>query len=147
MIMKVTENKFIRILVFYLSILQVTHLVVLIRAGIIMYQTGTMVFPASPPPGGWSSQALNLLFIMGAVDAMNAFASLVFVYAYFKRFTWSIMLGRIIFTIIILSAILYSIGIVFSGAFASHPIEYSVVGVAFAPVILLAVLFNLIGRK
>lgn len=135
------KNRFITILIIYYGVLQLTHLISLIRAGFILISEGRVTFPASPPPQGWSNQALYFLVGMSIFDTSNIFLTFIFVYAYITVKKWTDWLGLINLTAMISSAIFFALGTIPSGAWFNHPFEYLIITILFLPIFVLYFLF------
>ncbi len=129
------NNNFQRNLTIYYGVLQSAHLLTLIRAGLIILQTGELPFPAPSPTGGWTPQAMPFLVGMGVVDALAISLALVFVYQSIVRKNELPLIGIISMTIAIASAVLFAVGTFPSGAWSAHPLAYGLMVVLFAPVI------------
>jgi hypothetical protein len=132
-----------RALVAYYGLIEVVHSVVLARAGVEFLASGSVGFPAPPPPGGWSPQATHFLVATGAVDGVNILLALLFVYGYFRRPGWRLLpwLGAVTLTATAYSALVFAYGTIASGAWAHHPAAYLAVTAVFIPVVFLIVLF------
>jgi hypothetical protein len=125
----------------YLSIyyagLQALHLVI-IGSGLIRYLREARIgFPAPPPPSGWSSQATAFLIGNGAMDAIIAILSLIYLYTFLTERRGSWLLGLISLTGSICSAVFFAFGTFISGAWAAHPMNYWALVLIFTPIILL----------
>ncbi|MBN1755205.1 hypothetical protein JW877_03225 [bacterium] len=142
--MEYRKINYLKALVGYLGLLQVAHFFVLIRAGIMLFRRGIWGFPASPPPDGWSSQAVFFLIALGIIDGLNAIVSLVFVYLFFKGNTCRLWLGTLTLTAIMITGFTYSLVIIGTGALECYPGQYLGIGLAFLPILILTIIF--IGR-
>jgi hypothetical protein len=131
-----------KVLVAYYGFIQALHLVGIGRATVVLETTGEMTFPAPPPAGGWSEQAVNFFVGVGAIDALNAILALVFVYGFFRGTRWRGWLGTLTLTIAAYSGLLFAFATLPTGAWAFRPVEYLVIAVAFAPVLALMVAFG-----
>lgn len=140
--MKNQFSRFSKGLITYFGILEVTHLVALVWAGIIFIQTGDIGFPAPAPAGGWTKQAQYFLLANGIVDLINTFIAFVFVIAYFRGKIWCWWLGVISMTLSTYSAVLYTIGTGAANAWQNQPIGYLIVSIVFAPMVLLGLLMG-----
>lgn len=127
-------NRWIRILTGYYGILQLSHLFFLGRAGLILLQTGRVPFPASPPPGGWSSEVLPFLMGMGAADVFAASIGIWFSYSFLIKDKVLPLSGIISLTIALSSAVVYLVGTIPGGAWVNNPISYLIVILAFSPI-------------
>lgn len=130
-----------KILVIYFGIVQSAHLIVLLRAAIILAVSGRLVFPAAPPPEGWTIQAQHCLLGNGLIDALNIAASLLFIGAYLKRRPWQRPLGLIALTAQLYSALLFGIVTIQSGAWMTHPVGYFSLAILYLPIFILTVRF------
>ena len=128
-------DTFLRNLIVYYGILQSAHFLTLLRAGVVLFQTGEMPFPAPSPPEGWSQQAIPFLVGMGIVDAVAIILALIFVYQSIIRKQPRPLLGIISLTIAMASAVLFAVGTFPSGAWATHSLAYGLMVVLFVPVI------------
>ena len=93
--MRDPDSRLAKILVAYYGFIQALHLVGIGWASVVLDTTGEMTFPAPPPVGGWSEQAINFFVGVGAIDALNAVLALVFVYGFFKGARWRGWLGAL----------------------------------------------------
>lgn len=139
--MPLVQRRFAKFLVAYYGMLQVLHILTLLRASVVWIQTGSLGFPAPPPTGGWTSQARHFLIATGMVDAMNVVLAFVFVYGVFRRKAWSVHLGLVTMTITVYSAVVFSYGTWMSHAWSAAPFEYALVSLLFLPPLVLAGLF------
>ncbi len=131
-----------RILVAYYGLVEVLHLIAIGRATVVLDMTGEMTFPAPPPAGGWSEQAGYFFVGVGVIDALNVIIALIFVYGYFRRARGRDWLGAITLTVAAYSALLFAFATIPTGAWAQRPVEYAVIVVAFAPVLVLMLAFG-----
>ena len=136
------DSRLARVLVGYYGFIQALHLVGIGRATVVLEATGEMSFPAPPPAGGWSEQAINFFVGVGAIDALNAILALVFVYGFFKRARWRGWLGTLTLTVAAYSALLFAFATIPTGAWTVRPVEYLIIVVAFAPVLALMLAFG-----
>lgn len=140
-----TENRSsLRILIPYYGLLQSAHGVALLRAGWLLLRGGEMPFPAPPPPGGWSPQAVFFLLALGILDGFNILLALRFTAQFLRTGEHNNRLGLISLTIACASAMVFAIATGLSGAWFAHPWAYSLMGVLFLPV---AWLFALLARS
>jgi hypothetical protein len=137
-----SDGRLARLLVAYYGVIEIAHAIVLAQAGIRLAVTGTMGFPASPPPEGWSPQAIPFLVGTGAVDAINIVVAFAFVYGYFTKARWRWGLGTVTLTVAAYSAIVFAFGTIVSGAWGHNRTEYLSVAAVFAPVAALMVLYT-----
>jgi hypothetical protein len=132
---------FAKLLVVYFGLIEIAHSIALAQAAVRLALTGTIPFPAPPPPGGWSAQVRPFLISMGALDAANVVLALAFVYGYFAGARWRWCVGAVSLTVATYSAVLYAFGAVFSGAWAHNAAAYWSVAVAYSPVAVLTILY------
>lgn len=133
--MQMKSSTLLRANTAYYGVLQLTHLGVLVRAGMIYLQTGTLPFPASPPTGGWSSQVLPFLFGLGGVDVAAILLGISFAA---RMLIWdreARNLGLLSLTVAFSSAVVFAVGTILTGAWAAQPIEYGLMVVLFAPLL------------
>jgi hypothetical protein len=136
------EERLARLLVAYYGVVEVAHAIALARAGIQLMATGTIGFPALPPPEGWSIQVVPFLVGTGAVDAVNVVVAFAFVYGYFTKARWRWGLGTVTLTVTAYSAIIFAFGTIASGAWGHNPVGYLSIAAVFAPVVMLMVLYT-----
>ncbi len=136
------DSTLAKALVAYYGFIQALHLIAIGRASVMLEATGEMTFPAPPPAGGWSPQAEYFFVGVGAIDALNAVIALVFVYGFFKGARWRGWLGTLSLTIAAYSALLFAFATIPTGAWTFRPVEYLIIVVAFAPVLVLMVAFG-----
>jgi hypothetical protein len=141
--MRNPNSLYARALVAYYGLIEVVHSIVLIRAGLEFLATGSVGFPAPPPPGGWSAQATHFLIATGAMDGVNIVLAFLFVYGTFRRPGWRLLpwLGAVTLTATACSALVFAYGTVASGAWAHHPGTYLGMTAVFIPVGFLILLF------
>jgi hypothetical protein len=105
-----------KLLVAYYGFIQALHLIGIGRATAVLETTGEMTFPAPPPAGGWSEQAINFFVGVGAIDALNVILALVFVCGFFKGARWRGWLGALTLTVAAYSALLFAFATIPTGA-------------------------------
>ncbi|MBS1249918.1 MAG: hypothetical protein MAG431_01506 [Chloroflexi bacterium] len=127
------NKKLLRPLTIYLVIVQSLHLLTLLRAGIILRQTGEMPFPAPPPASGWEAQTIPFFLGMGFLDGVAIIIALVFAHQALFRGEIRQRLGLFSLTIAGTSAIVFAVGTLASGAWAAHPLAYGLMVVLFTP--------------
>ena len=128
-------NRWIKVLTGYYGFLQLAHLFFLGRAGLILFQTGSVPFPASPPPGGWPVEVLPFLMGMAAADVIAAGLGIYFSLSLLVKKQLRPLIGIISLSIALASAVVYLVGTLPSGAWLKNPISYLVVMVVFSPII------------
>ena len=96
-----------------------------------------MPFPAPPPLSGWRPQATYFLGGMGIADGIAILLALYFAIQtlFYKRFIP--LTGVISLTAAITSALVFAVGTAASGAWTAHPLGYALMGILFAPLLLL----------
>ena len=104
------------VLIAYYGILQTIHIIAILTASFLLLRTGEITFLAQPPLGGWSTQARHFLIGLGAVGAVNALLSMLFVYGYFSNRSWWFSPGLMTLTVSVCSAVIYAYGTVASAA-------------------------------
>jgi hypothetical protein len=119
----------------YYCLLQITHLILLTRAAVIMVGGGSVPFPAAPPPGGWSEEVLPFMIGMGAVDALAAglavYAGLTLIRKnIFLNITWLVSLS-----LALSSAVVFLFGTLPSGAWQADPVGYGILVIFFSPLL------------
>ena len=128
-------NRWFKRLTGYYGVLQLAHIFFLGRAGLILLQTGSIPFPASPPPGGWSLEVLPFLMGMAAADVIAASMGIYFAYSLLVNGKLMALAGIISLTIALSSAVVYLIGTFPGGAWEQNPLSYFVVFLVFSPII------------
>ena len=134
---KFVTNRALRFLLGYFCLLQIAHLFFLSRAGLIVITEARYPFPASPPVGGWDDQVIPFLLAMGVLDALAAVLTLTagyrfFIIDYSAKYLWLISL-----TAALTSAVIYTVGTWFSGAWHANPWEYGLLVPVFTPLFIL----------
>jgi len=132
---KIKKNKYFSFLAGYYGLLQTMHIVFLSRAGLLLLQTGSVPFPASPPPGGWNDAVLPFLMGMAAADVVAASLGIYFSFTLLLKNKLKPLVGIISLTIALSSAVVYLVGTLPTGAWIHNPISYLIVLLAFSPII------------
>ena len=70
---------------------------------------------------------------IGLTDSVGILLGMVFAYQFFANHRLNRRMGVISLTIFFTGAIVFAIGTVFAGAWAAHPLAYSVMAVLFIP--------------
>lgn len=133
--MKDLKNTLLEYLVPYYGILQICHLGALTRASMIFMVKEKMVFPASPPAGGWTGQVIPFLLGMGAVDAVAAGLGVFYAWNKMRKQKGVDRLGVISLTAAITSALVFGAGTIASGAWTDHTLEYVIMLILFTPLL------------
>lgn len=131
--MDLSNKPITRTLIAYYGILQSLHLVVLVRAGVILLLQGGFPFPILPPPDGWHPQTIPFMLGLGATDVIGTLLAIIFVYRALIKEAFYRRLGVISLTIFITGAIVFAVGTFPSGAWGAHPTAYITMAVLFAP--------------
>jgi len=147
--MELKFKPIIRTLIAYYGILQSLHLLVLLRAGVILFLQTRFPFPILPPPGGWDGQTIPFMIGLGTTDLAGILLGQFFAYRALITGTFYRRLGVISLTIFITGAIVFAFGTLPSGAWIAHPIAYGSMAFLFAPTVILYVwlLRSNISRK
>ena len=124
-------------LIAYYGILQSAHLVVLIRAGILILSGNPSPFPILPPTGGWQAQTLPFMFGLAGMDVIGILLGIIFSYQTTLRSNFRPLIGIISLTIFISGAVIFGAGTFPSGAWAVYPVAYWVMVALFAPSLVL----------
>lgn len=140
--MKKHYRLFMKFLVVWYGLFQGIHILINAR-GLVLLAGGSMDFPALPPAGGWSPQAIHFLTGMAAVDLLNAFLTLIFIYGYFRKAGWHTWSGTVTLTVSMYAALVFDYVTLASGAWPGNLPGYLFINVTFLPVILLFILFSL----
>jgi hypothetical protein len=132
------DNLFTRLLVAAFGLYQLGHIISNIRGAFLYFNSGTISFPALPPPGGWSQDMVQIFVDMASMDTLNAVASLVFVWAYFQHKPWRLWLGTITLTLSMYAAILFNLSAYQAGAWVGDNLwSYIFINVTYLPVLVL----------
>ena len=135
--MDLSNKPIIRTLIAYYGILQSLHLVVLLRAGVLLLLQDRLSFPILPPPGGWNPQVIPFMLGLGSTDIAGILLGLCFVFRALIKGASYRRLGVISLTIFITGAIVFAIGTFPSGAWGAHPVAYGTMAVLFFPTVIL----------
>jgi hypothetical protein len=133
------SGKTTHILIAYYAVLQSVHLVVLIRAGLLMLKGNQSPFPILPPPHGWDPQVMPFMLGLAAMDILGIILGLIFAYDSLFNGKQRTNLGILSLTIFISGAIVFAAGTLPSGAWSAHPTAYGIMGILFFPTVFLFV--------
>jgi len=123
-------------LVAWYAVYQAIHIFVNLRGLAMMGSSGSIDFPAPPPPGGWSEQVITLFIGMASLDALNAVLTLVFAWGFFRGRRWASALGLVVLTISIYAALLFNYATFAAGAWQLPTLgAYLFINIAFLPVV------------
>lgn len=140
--MKNPYSSLARFLVIWYGLFQTAHILVNTR-GLVQLASGSIDFPALPPPEGWAPQSIQAMTGMASVDLFNAILTLIFAYGYFRRRRWQVWLGTLTMTVSIYAAVIFTYFTVAVGAWTAENLPaYLFLTLAFVPVVLL---FGLYG--
>ena len=123
----------------YYGILQCLHLLVLVRAGILLFFYQTVPFPILPPPDGWHAQTFPFLYGLAGIDAIGIILGILFAFKTVFKTSIQPVLGLTSLTIFISGALVFAAGTLPSSAWAAHPISYTAMAIFFLPIPLLYV--------
>ena len=113
-----------RLLAGYYGLLQISHLITLTWAGSVLFRTGQMPFPAQPPPGGWTDQALPYLLAMGVLDAAAAGLGIWFARSVILKEDPKLKIGLVSTTMALTSAGVFAVGTWAAGVWLRYPLSY-----------------------
>jgi hypothetical protein len=122
-----------RVLIAYYGLLQTLHLLVLIRAGIILLQGSESPFPILPPPGGWQEQSMGFMFGLAGMDVLGILLGIFFSYQTIIKKQFMPILGILSLTIFITGAVVFGAGTFPSGAWTVNPFAYWIMVALFVP--------------
>lgn len=137
------DSKVVKSLVLWFGIYQLGHILSNIRAAFQLYSGGfTDLFPALPPPGGWTSQAMNFFVAMATMDSINAFLTIIFVIGFFRKAQWRGWMGMLNLTLSLYAALLFNYATYASGAWIGDNFPgYLLINVLYLPVLALFIMF------
>jgi len=128
-----------QILIIYYGLLQFLHLLVLIRAGILLLTTTKIPFPILPPASSWQTQTWPFLFGLAGTDVIGILLGIIFaVKSQFKGVVDQ-KLGLISLSIFITGAAVFAAGTFPTGAWSQHPIAYGGMVLLFIPCLFLSI--------
>lgn len=134
-------------LIIYYGILQSLHLIILIRAGILLLGYKDVPFPILPPPTGWQAQSLPFMYGLAGMDTLGIILGIVFAGKWFFRGKLDRILGLLSLTIFTTGAVVFAAGTFPAGAWLAHPLAYWLMGVLFTPTLLLTYLLIKMGSN
>ena len=121
-----------KVLIAYYGLLQTLHLLVLIRAGILL-QGGEAPFPILPPPEGWDQQSMAFMFGLAGMDVLGIIFGIFFSYKTLVKEQFMPILGILSLTIFISGAVVFGAGTFPAGAWTAHPFAYWIMAALFTP--------------
>ncbi len=121
-------------LIAYYGLLQSLHILVLIRAGLILLQGGEAPFPILPPPEGWADQSMGFMFGLAGMDILGIILGIYYSFQTLFKKEHKPLLGILSLTIFISGAVVFAAGTYPSGAWTAHPLSYWSMVILFAPV-------------
>ncbi len=125
-------------LVGWYALYQAVHIPVNLRALARLAAGATMDFPAPPPAGGWSPDAVAFFAGMASLDLGNALLALVFTWGFYRRRGWAMPLGLITLTVSLYAALLFAYATHAAGAWRPPGRgSYLLIYTAFLPVVAL----------
>lgn len=128
------ENKRIpQILILYYGVLQSLHLLVLLRAGILLLSTTKIPFPVLPPSTGWQAQTWPFFLGLAAMDVIGILLGILFAIRSQFKGVVDQKIGLISLTIFISGAVVFAAGTFPSGAWSQHPLAYGSMALLFIP--------------
>jgi hypothetical protein len=127
------------ILILYYGILQTLHLIILLRAGILLLTTTRIPFPVLPPSSGWQVQTWPFLLGLAGMDVISILLGIIFAGRSQFKDVVDQKLGLISLTIFISGAMVFGAGTFLSGAWSHHPIAYGSMAFLFIPCLYLYV--------
>ncbi|MCF7822681.1 MAG: hypothetical protein K9N35_00770 [Candidatus Marinimicrobia bacterium] len=132
-----STGRLLKILIYWFGLIQVLHLMVLIRAGFIYLNQHTIVFPAAPPVLGWTDQSMHFLLAMGIVDSLIIVCSLIAVFGFQTGKSWFPLSGLCASGASIVTALVFALGTIPSTAWQANPWAYAIISILFVPHIFL----------
>lgn len=124
-------------LILYYGVLQSLHLLILLRAGILLLTTSTIPFPILPPSTGWQAQTWPFMLGLAGMDVIGILLGIIFAVRSQFQSVIDQKLGLISLTIFISGAIVFAAGTFPSGAWSQHPIAYGGMALLFLPCLFL----------
>jgi len=127
----------LKMLILYYGVLQGLHLLILVRAGLLLLSGQNNVFPVLPPPDGWQEQTWPFMFGLGGMDVVGILLALIFAYLALRKNKITDLIGILSLTIFISGAIIFAVGTLFAGAWRTHPVGYGLMTILFLPALIL----------
>ena len=121
-------------LIGYYACLQITHLLILIRAGILILSGHIAPFPILPPPGGWETQTLPFMLGLAGMDILAIILALIFAYQSLIKSQFNRRTGILSLVIAFTGAIVFAAGTFPTGAWNANPFAYWIMVILFMPV-------------
>lgn len=118
----------------YLGILQLVHIFVLFYALGQLIEGYGIGFPALPPESGWGNLEKTILLVLGFADLIIIIACFVFIGQVSQGKRGIRKTGLIATGGFLLTAAVFALVIVTSGALVVHPLFYAVMTLLFIPV-------------
>lgn len=142
------RDRFTKFLVVCFGLYQLSHMLSNFRAAWLYTTKGVVGFPALPPPGGWSLDMVHVYMDMASMDTLNAIASLVFVWAFFKAKPWHLWLGIVTLTLSFYAGILFNLTAYQAGAWVGGNLWfYLFINITYIPIAVLWVKVMVLGYK
>ncbi|NQV37436.1 MAG: hypothetical protein HQ509_05445 [Candidatus Marinimicrobia bacterium] len=135
--MKKSNWQLTQYLSLYVGFIQLVHFTLLCVSGYHYIKYNTIELLAPPPAQGWSQQAIYFLLGCGIIDAILVLFTLYFVYMYLFLGVLKRTLGITLFSGSTITALIFGIGTLPSGAWSFHPLSYWIMVGLFVPFIVL----------
>ena len=126
-----------QILITYYGLLQTLHLLVLLRAGILLLTSSKIPFPILPPVTGWQEQTWPFFLGLAGMDVIGIVLGIIFTIKSQFKGDLDQKWGLISLTIFITGAIVFAAGTFPSGAWSQHPVAYGGMALLFIPCLFL----------
>jgi hypothetical protein len=133
------KSRKLQVVIVYYGVLQSLHLLVLLRAGILLLTTSTIPFPILPPSTGWQEQTWPFFLGLAGMDAIGILLGIIFAVRSQFKGVIDQKCGLISLTIFISGAIVFAAGTIPSGAWSQQPIAYGGMALLFIPCLFLYV--------
>ncbi|MCF7809025.1 MAG: hypothetical protein K9M49_03350 [Candidatus Marinimicrobia bacterium] len=112
-----------------------------------LLQAGSLKLLAPAPLSGWSPHELNTLIILGTLDMCLIIGLAGYGWMLYRERRQARRLGLLVLSSFQITALVYAMVIIPSGAIATHPITYMFITIAFMPVLMLWLVLLLNKRK